>query len=81
MHSCNYASCWLIHLIKFICHTDSSKSIQVMMIETCNIFVLGGYPATAVKERTTTLFMYILRKYIEYPSCLYIQNVYSYALG
>ena len=51
-----------------------------MIIETCNIFVLGGYPATAIKERTTTLFMYIQREYIEYSASLYIQNVYSFVL-
>ena len=52
-----------------------------MIIETCNIFVLGGYPATAIKGRTTALFMYIQREYIEYSASLYIQNVYSFALA
>ena len=46
-----------------------------MIIETCNIFVLGGYPATAIKGRTTALFMYIQSEYIEYSASVYIQNV------
>ena len=36
-----------------------------MILETCNIFVLGGYPETAIKERTIALLMFIQRKYIE----------------
>ena len=52
-----------------------------MIIETCYIFVLGGYPATAITERTTTLFMYIQSRYIEYSASVYIPNVYSNALA
>ena len=80
MHSYNNASCWLMHLIQFIWHINSSTPIQIMIIETCNIFVLGGYPATAIKGRTTALFMYIQSEYIEYSASFYIQNVQATAM-
>ena len=46
-----------------------------MIIETCKIFVFGGYPATSIKGRTTALNMYIQSEYIEYSASVYIQNV------